>query len=229
MIIDKMNFPIYGIMILVSLIVGIIFNYIYLKENKIEKRHILLFMLMLIVYSIFGGIMLNRIITSNFNASNIGLSSYGGAIGIIISSIIFEKMCPKNGVFIKSSIISLPLIYSISKLACFFAGCCYGIPYNGKFSVTYTFGLNIPVLPIQMIETIIFMIVFLMCLFLKKNIIEITIILSALSKFMLDFFRYSHLKEYISINQIISIIFIIIGIVFMIKNNTRSLYEKRKF
>ena len=47
-------------------------------------------------------------------------------------------MCPSNKTFIKGAIISLPLIYSISKLACFFAGCCFGLPYDGLFSVTYT-------------------------------------------------------------------------------------------
>ena len=220
MIINKINFPLYGIIILISFLMGSIFNYIYLSKNEIEKRHIFLFTFMSIAYSIFGGINLHSLTTKNYSIFNIGLSSYGGAIGIILAAIIFDKMCHSNGIYLKSSIMSLPLIYSISKLACFFAGCCYGIPYSGIFSVTYPSGLNIPLLPIQLIETIVFFIVFLCCILFRnnKNIITITLILSALAKFTLDFFRYSHLNETISINQWISIAFIIIGLVLILKN-----------
>ena len=228
MIINKINFPIYGIIILISLIIGIIFNYIFLKNNKVQNQKNILFLALLFIYAFFGGIIFNSIINFNLETINIGLSSYGGAIGILICSIIFEKMNNSNGIYIKSAVLSLPLIYSISKLACFFSGCCYGIPYNGLFSVVYTEGLNITLLPIQMIESIAFIIIFIMCYLnnKNKNIISTTILLSAISKFVLDFFRYSHLNEVISVNQIVSIIFIIISIVFIFskkKINTNEL------
>ena len=213
MIINKFNFPIYGVFILLSLTIGMIFNCIYLRKNKVDREKIILFVLMLITYGIFGGILLNSIISRNF--SKIGLSSYGGAIGILSATIIFEKMNFSNGIFVKSAILSLPLIYSISKLACFFAGCCYGMPYNGIFSVTYTEGLNIPLFPIQLLETIIFFGVFVFCVIYRKNknLIEITLILSAIAKFLLDFLRYSHIGQILSVNQVISIGFIVIGVV----------------
>ena len=221
MIINKIDFPIYGIIILCSLIIGIIFNYMYLRKNKIEKRIILLFSFMMLVYAIIGGILVDGIINKRLNSLSIGLSSYGGAIGVILSAIVFEKICPSKGILKKTAILSLPLIYSISKLACFFAGCCYGIPYNGIFGITYSSGLNIPLFPVQLAETIAFMLVFIVCIKNRenKNIIEITIILSSTAKFLLDFLRYSHIKEIISINQIISIVFVLIGIVLIcIKN-----------
>ena len=217
MVINKINFPIYGILIILSLTIGMIFNYIYLRKNKIQKEKIILFTFMLIVYGIFGGIFLNAIVNKEIN--QIGLSSYGGAIGILIATLIFEKMSNSKGIFIKSAILNLPLIYSISKLSCFFAGCCYGIPYNGIFSVTYTEGLNIPLFPVQLAETIVFFMVFIFSVLNIKNqnIIEITIILSAISKFLLDFLRYSHLENGLSVNQWISIGFVVIGIVILIK------------
>ena len=213
MVINKINFPIYGILIILSLTIGMIFNYIYLRKNKIQKEKIILFTFMLIVYGIFGGIFLNAIVNKEIN--QIGLSSYGGAIGILSATIIFEKMNSSNGIFVKSAILSLPLIYSISKLACFFAGCCYGMPYNSIFSVTYTEGLNIPLFPIQLLETIIFFGVFVFCVIYRKNknLIEITLILSAIAKFLLDFLRYSHIGQILSVNQVISIGFIVIGVV----------------
>ena len=221
--IDKMEFPIYGVMILISLLIGILFNCIFLKRNKIEKQHILLYSIMLLLFALVGGEMINLLTVDikEYSFKIFGLSSYGGAIGVILASIIFEKINPKDKIFIKSAVLSLPLIYSISKLACFFSGCCYGLPYTSKFSVTYISGLNIPLIPIQLIETIIFMIIFVICILLRnnKNVVSITILLSAFAKFFLDFFRYNHLEEIITKNQIISIIFVIIGIIMIIKKN----------
>ena len=226
MVIGTFSFPIYGTFILLSLFIGIIFNYIFLRKNKIEKNYIFLFSLMIVSFSIIGGILINSLLSSNKDLSltNIGLTSYGGAVGVISAAIIFEKICPKNGVFIKGAIISLPLIYSISKLACFFAGCCYGLPCNSFFCVRYTAGLNIPLVPIQLIETIMFMLVFISCVYIQKNknVVAITIILSAFTKFVLDFLRFNHLKEIISQNQIISVMFMIIGIVILVKNNKKK-------
>ena len=223
MVINEINFPIYGTMIVVSLILGMIFNYYYLKKGNIKKQNILLFLLMILVFALIGGEMMSLLTEKNSNT--IGLSSYGGAIGIIIASIIFEKICPSNNLYIKSSVISLPMIYAISKIGCFFSGCCYGLPCKSKILyVVYTEGLNMPLIPIQLIETVIFLLIFGICVKLhnNKNVIFITIILGAVSKFILDFFRYNHLEEVISKNQIVSIILIFISIVCIIKNEFYS-------
>lgn len=222
MIINKINFPIYGIMILVALIIGMCFNIIFLKKQNIKNQHIALFVFMASVYSMFGGVILNSITTGSFDFTKFGLSSYGGAFGILVSAIMFEKMTNSNKEFIKSAVLSLPLIYSISKLACFFAGCCYGIPYSGIFSVIYPYKLNFSVFPIQLAETISFFIVFVVCLLFRKNKynVGITIVLSAFTKFLLDFLRYDHLSKFITINQIISIGFIAVTIIlYTVKNN----------
>jgi len=216
-------------MILLSLLSGIIFNYIYLKSKNIENEHILLFSSMIALFSIIGGNMINLFLGNKQVQNNVlNLSSYGGAIGVIIASMVFEKINPKDRIFIKSGMISLPLIYSISKLGCFFAGCCYGLPCNSILCVTYASGLNISLIPIQLIETIVFMMIFIVCVCLKnnKNIIGITIMISSFCKFALDFFRYNHLEEIISKNQIISIIFFIIGII-MIKKDKIKLCSKQ--
>ena len=225
MVIDKINFPIYGVIILVSFVIGCVFNYIFLKKNKVERKDIALFTIMLFVLALSGGEMLS-FLTSDVKSEEVriyGLSSYGGAIGVILSGIIFEKIKPYNKIIIKSSIISLPLIYSISKLACFFAGCCYGLPYDGVGCVIYPLGLNVPLIPVQLLETVTFMIIFIICILLmnNKNIISITVILSAISKFLLDYLRYDHLEKTITTNQIISIVFVFIGII-MIVNKFRK-------
>lgn len=106
--------------------------------------------------------------------------------------------------FIKYTILSLLLIYSITKLGCFINGCCYGIIYTGPLNVSYPFLSNNTYFPIQILETIIFMIIFQICNFNKnkKDIIYNTLKLVIISKFILDFLRYDHMIKLITINQL---------------------------
>ena len=219
MIINEIKFPIYGTCIILSILIGSIYIYLNLKKEGIKKEYLLYFILLLFAFSIFGSFILTRLLT-NTN----GLTSYAGAISVIICAYIFDKIVPCNHAYLKYSIISLPLIYAVGKIGCFLVGCCYGLPYNGILSVTYTNGLNMPLFPVQITETVVFIILFLILNLLKKsnNIIELTIIICALSKFALDFLRYEHISTAISKNQIISIVFIVVAIISMIKKNLKN-------
>ena len=97
---------------------------------------------------------------------------------------------------IKYTILSLPLVYGLTKIACFIAGCCGGIPYEGIFKVKYVDALNIWQFPIQITESIIFLLIFIVCHFFKKNnnINYIAMTLVYIFKFLLDFLRYDHIN-----------------------------------
>ena len=142
------------------------------------------------------------------------------AVNFVLSSIIcpIKQIVPTNKKIIKYTIISLPLTYAIGKIACFVAGCCYGIPYNGIFNVIYKDDLNIGLFPIQLLETIVFIIIFIICNKLKnnKNIIYITIFISTIAKFLLDFLRYEHINKIITANQIFSIVILIVLLIIII-------------
>ena len=222
MTINKIPFNIYMTCILTSILIALIYVFYYLKKDKIESRLIWLSIIMVVPYILVGGIILNSLSSPNksFSLSGIGLSSYGGAIGLIVATIIYEKITKEKEIP-NRYIISLPLIYSISKLGCFFAGCCYGIPYNGPFYVYYPHVLKEKLFPIQLLETIVFLIIFLIInkiynKYKSKNIIEYTIIIGATAKCLLDFLRYSHINNFLSLNQWISIILVLITISILI-------------
>ena len=215
MIIYQTQIPLYGIIILISILIGTTYIYFSLKKNNYKEKNILLYFLLYMSSAIIIGKIYTMITTpGNSNILTIGLSSYGGLIGVILSAILFEKILPLNNQLIKYSVLSLPLVYGISKIACFVAGCCYGIPYKGFGYVIYKNGLNIPQFPIQIVETITFLGIFLICNYnqKKENIVSWTIIISASMKFLLDFLRYDHMTKVITPNQIMSIILIIITI-----------------
>lgn len=216
--IPKISFPIYGIIIVISIVIGFLYIYFSLKKEKVNNKNIFLYFLMLISFSVIFGKLFTVI--TNPEESNLltaGISSYGGLVGLILSSYIFEKIVPMNNKLLCLSVISLPLIYGIGKIACFIAGCCYGIPYNGIFAVVYTDDLNIPLFPVQLLETVLFIIIFIVCNRFKdnKNIIYITLMLCIIFKFLLDFLRYDHLTKFITVNQIFSIILFVMLIVFI--------------
>lgn len=209
--------PVYGLMIIISIFIGLIYILINMKDEIKKDYRLIYFFVLPIPFVISFGFFFTMIVNRNFNMLENGLSSYGGLIGLIVSAIVFYKMVPNKNI-IKYSIISLPLIYSISKLGCFFAGCCYGIHYYGPFNASYGFEEVYNVLPIPMIETITFFISFLIINRFKnnKNIIEYTIIGCALLKGLLDFLRIDHEGIFlITPNQIFSVILIIIGVVLL--------------
>lgn len=222
--IPKINFSIYMIIILLSIFIGMI--YVFNSLKKIFKvDNLYLYFILNMMLTLFMGIMVSIILSGSFDFSSIGLSSYGGVVGVILSSLIFEKIIPYDGNLIKFSIISLPLIYGLSKIACFISGCCYGIPYDGLLFVRYN---KLNVFPVQFLETIVFIIIFIICNRFKnnKNIIWYTIFTSAFFKFLLDFLRYDHISKLITVNQIISIILMILSIIVLIFK--KKIYNEKK-
>jgi len=225
MIINKINFPIYETLIIFSIIVGAIYIFIAVEKKDLTKNNIIVFFILFFLFSISFGKLYTLIEHPDNNFFKIGVTGYGGLIGAILASIIYNFIYKDNR-FLKYTIISLPLIYGFAKLACFFYGCCYGIPYGGLFSVTYPHVSSNSFFPIQLLETILFVILFQICNLLNKhkNIIYLTLISVFVLKFLLDFLRFSHMYKFISNNQIVSIIlcFITIFIYFINK------YKKKK-
>ena len=196
--------------------------YIYynIKKEGCKNKQILLYFIMYIAFAFMCGKIYTTLIYSNMTFLTAGLSAYGGLVGVVIASIIFEQILPVDGKVIKYTILSLPLVYGLSKIACFIVGCCGGIPYEGIFKVRYVDVLNIWQFPIQITETIVFLIIFLICHTLrdKKNINYIVLVLVSIFKFLLDFLRYDHIKILITRNQVFSIVLLIIVIiVFVVK------------
>lgn len=221
MVINKTSFPIYKIMIAFSVIVGILYIYHFLRKEKIPKKELIIFFILFFIVSILCGKLYTYVVIGfKGNYFKTGLSAYGGLIGVLIASIIYECLYPRDGIVIKYTTLSLPLIYAFTKIGCTFAGCCYGIPYNGPFAITYPHISSESLFPIQLLEVIVFIALFMLCNSNrnKKNIEYITLALIAIFKFSLDLLRSSHIGMIISPNQIFSIILLIITIiVYLIK------------
>lgn len=225
--------PLYGILVVSGILSGLYIIYRNIKTLNYKKEENYGLILYILLGTLFGAKYFTLLTNfnkykNNIDFNKIGLSSYGAAIGIIILLIIFAKQYKKNFKELINNILpAIPLMYGISKIGCFLAGCCYGIKYNGPLSITYKYSLsapkNISLLPIQIIETITFILIYLYISKKKKenkNIIGITLLLCGLSKFLLDYLRMNHIDKILTVNQIVSIPFIIIGLILYFKEKS---------
>lgn len=222
MIIPKIKIPFYGIIIVISIVIGMLYIYYNLKKEGYKNKEILLYFIMYVAFAFIGGKIYTVLAYGESNILTAGLSAYGGLIGVVIASIIFEKILTTSGKTTKYTILSLPLVYGLTKLGCSISGCCGGIPYEGIFKVKYLGALNIWQFPIQVTETMVFLIIFLICQKKNKNknINYIVLTLVSVFKFLLDFLRYDHIDTIITRNQIFSIILLlIIAVTYIINKN----------
>lgn len=222
----------YSIMLGSSLIIGAVFIYNNLVKHGMKKEMVF-YQLLLTMLCITTFSKLVTIISSwesDINMFNAGFSSLGGAIGVIVSVLIHTKIYNDNTKLLYETFaLSLPLMYGVAKMGCHFAGCCHGIPYDGIFSTTSNYCKEqIELFPVQLAETIVFLLIFIVSIILyyKKidiNYLAFEMIICAVSKFMLDYLRYSNLGKVITFNQIMCIIFCIIGIIIL----ARNIHKKR--
>ena len=216
--------PFYGIFIILAFTFGLLNIYQNAKNYFLLKEELIGFLLYIILGSLFGAkyftfFMYYKKYNGVINFMQTGLSSYGAVIGILLITFLFSwqyKKCFKELIYL--ILPSVPLMYSIGKIGFFISGCCYGIKYSGPFNVTYNYSFSAPkgvgLFPVQLFEAIIFFDIYLV-IKTKKISIGKTVIICGISKFILDYFRMSHLGKIITVNQIISILFVIVGLVLL--------------
>lgn len=222
------DLPIYSLIILIAFLINIdVICFISYKKNRFNYD--LIYLLIFEHIGMIFGAKLYSFFSNpakynyQFDLFKIGFSSVGAVIGIIIMSVIYIKLFKSSiKLIIETFICSIPLIYSIGKIACFLTGCCYGIEYSGPLSITYQYSSNningISLFPVQLFESIVFFLLFLISfnMVLKDKLnnksIGIFTIIIFICKFLLDFLRFTHMKNLISFNQIMCIPFILIGL-----------------
>ena len=165
------NFSFYGLFIILAIICGLVIVYMNLKFLKFKKEETIGLLLYIALGCIFGAKYYTYFVNYQkyngfFNFIRVGLSSYGAVIGILFMLLLFSKQYKKNFKDLLCILLpAIPFMYAVGKIGCFFAGCCYGIEYNGFLNVTYNYSAIAPkgmsLFPIQLLESIVFLIIFL--------------------------------------------------------------------
>ena len=105
-----------------------------------------------------------------------GMVFYGGLIGFALGVI---RYCRHFGIPVWGLVDLytpfLPFVHGFGRIGCFFAGCCYGIEYDGPLSVHFPYNKFVPELnevprfPVQLVEAGLNFICFAVLLMLMKK------------------------------------------------------------
>ncbi len=232
-------------------IFGIIIGWLLCKKILIKNTNINEkfddYITYLIIGIILGG-RLGYIIFYNFNyyLDNFfdifkiwqgGMSFHGGLLGIIVASIIFAKKNNQDP-FVYMDLVSLvaPIGIFFGRLANFINSELYGTTSDVPWSVIFVKVDNLSRHPSQLYEAILEGIVLFLILmhFRKKNYLTkpglisgLFLIFYSIFRFIIEFYRVpdehiGYLAFNLSIGQIISLVFLIIGtIIFYLKNENK--------
>ena len=169
-----------------------------------------------------------------------GMSFHGGLIGIIIASILFTKKHNQDS-FLYMDLVSLvaPIGIFFGRLANFINSELYGTPTDIPWAVTFIQVDNLSRHPSQLYEAILEGIILFIILMYFKNkdylkkpglISGLFLIFYSLFRFFIEFVRVpdeqlGYLIFKLSMGQIISLIFFVIGIIlFYLKNENKQTY-----
>lgn len=236
---DGFGIPSYGTMLVISFIVAL-----FLVKREAKKYNIapviienLAFWLMIGV--IIGGRLLYvvfhpsefRDIISIFEIWNGGMMFFGGFIGAFITGVIYVKT-QKISITLLSDLVSpaIALGEFFTRIGCFLNGCCFGkptkLPWGIHFphgSFAYHVGFDCPIHPTQLYSSLFGLLLF---FFLQRmlhqkhyqgEVFAYFLIFYGGFRFGVDFIRYYEDTGNFLINQIISIIIVLAGIILLIR------------
>lgn len=241
--------PTYGLLAFIGIIVAICFGVFYFSKFYDIKKEDIFYASMFAIIGIGVGAKLLYIITilpeliENFNSLNWktliprilqgGFVFYGGLIGGVVGLYVYSKSFEIS--FKKLCMILIPVVpifHSIGRIGCLLAGCCHGIEYHGFGSITFynteLAPIGIPLFPIQIVESLCNLIIFIIILLTYKKFkgtyktVAIYTTLYSVVRFVLEFYRGDVGRGIIvlSTSQWISIVLFIVGI-------TLFIYEKK--
>jgi phosphatidylglycerol:prolipoprotein diacylglycerol transferase len=131
----------------------------------------------------------------------------------------------------------IPLIQSIARIGCYFAGCCYGIATTVPWAVVYTHPKNLAPLYSAVHPTQLYSSLLLFCLFIslyyfqklfskKGQLLSLYLIGAGFERFIVDFLRADRTLVIgnISATQLVAVAIVSIGLILFCKAS----YAKRK-
>jgi len=169
-----------------------------------------------------------------------GLTVLGGIVLCFISSIVYLRIRKLS--FYKFADIMMPAVgfgVFLTRIGCFLNGCCFGLPCEGHGHLCVTFPFNsaagsqfpgVPLIPAQLYSSLYGLIIFITLLLVERwkkfdgFLLAIFLIMYGISRFIIDIYRYYEDsmvilalgKRGISLNQGISAIFVLVGIILLI-------------
>lgn len=216
MYIPELKYTFYAPIVLASIMLGMAAAAILMRRAGVKKQTVLYTSLLTFVSIIIVSFATSVVLSGDIR--RIGFVGAGGALGLLIGAVASALI---HGDHVSESlsawVVSAPLMYGLSKIACHITGCCKGVPHSGTFRVIYERYDGQSFFPVQLTETISFLAIFIIGLILyakmknKLNAAIITLVLSGVFKIGLEFLRDSHLGKVVTGYQILVLAITCVG------------------
>lgn len=204
----------YGLILGICFTIGI--EYFYQNNHVIPKKKETFFIFSVLIFGIIGARLYGVIANWNYFSQNPiqilnlrggGLGIYGGLISAILYTIFF---CKKNNLnflnFSNSLIPIIPLCQSLGRWGNYFNHEIYGV--TGQ--------------PVWFYESVLMFFVYFLIKKSKRHQTGIYLIIYGIIRFILEFIRTDTIQVYwLSLAQILSILFILIGLFIIKYENSR--------
>lgn len=228
----------YGLMIAIGIMAAYLNTERLAKKAGLDPEPVFNILIIGVSFGIVGAkllyyiTVLDEIIANPKTLLNLteGFVVYGGIIAGILAAALYCKR--KNLTFFRyldAAAPSIALAQGFGRIGCFLAGCCYGMPIDTPFSITFTHSAyapnNIPLFPSQLVSSAFdFLHFFLLCALYKRNrtpgkIGAFYLIFYSIGRFIIEFFRGDLERGNIgtlSTSQFISVFVAIAGIILVI-------------
>lgn len=239
--------PMYGICLTLGILISSYIAYIRTKRADADENSLIVIGACAVGVGLVGAKLLyifvsyglsnaiHHMASGNFTfLSEGGQVFYGGLIGGILGARLGAWLTHEDlAVYCDAIVPSLPLGHAFGRLGCFFAGCCYGMPYEGIGSLRFpAVGIDYPTFPVQLLEMTINLGIF-VCLSLftrrthkRYHALYLYLLIYAVSRFALEFARGDLVRGVasgLSTSQWISIGLFVSSLLLMLpKNQSRK-------
>ena len=197
MYIPELAYSPYALIVMLSIILGIVVACILMRRAGASRQTVFYTALLTFVMIIAVSFLVSFYITHDIR--RVGFVGAGGALGLVLGVLISAFIHNDHpGASVSAWVVSAPLMYGLSKIGCHIAGCCHGIPYTGPLAVTYACHGDASCFPVQLLETVVFLVIFAVGLALYLHLREklpaalITVAVSCAAKVLLEFLHESH-------------------------------------
>lgn len=196
--------PSYTVLAVVGGFAAVVFLYLRSESYGIDFTFFLKEVLLCTIGCLIGGKLFFAVtqipwLIENFSLRNLlllvpesGLVFYGGLFGVIFTLYFsMRKDLETRDNFIRFAVPAFPLFHAFGRIGCFMAGCCYG--FELAQSVNF-FGIEFTRFPVQLLEAVLELVIFLILLVLERknrelDILAVYLFLYAVIRFLDEFLR----------------------------------------
>ena len=202
--------PMYGVCMMVGILISSYIAFVRTKQANGDSNSLIIIAACAIGCGLFGAKLLYIAVTygvvnslSQMLAGNFsfllegGQVFYGGLIGGIVGAVLGAWFTHDDlALYCDAIVPCIPLGHAFGRLGCFFAGCCYGMPYEGFGSLSFpAVGINYQTFPVQLLEMAINIGIFVYLIFYthkdhkRYHVLYRYLLVYAVSRFALEFMR----------------------------------------